>query len=57
MSLIMDLIVIIPLGLVALAGAYLCYHFIFHRNDPHDFWSHTENVDPEHSHGHQEPHS
>ena len=49
----MDLIVIIPLGLVALAGAYLCYHFIFHRNDPHDFWSHTENVDPEHSHGHQ----
>ena len=53
----MDLIVIIPLGLVVLAGAYLCYHFIFHRNDPHDFWSHTENVDPEHSHGHQEPHS
>jgi len=25
----MDLIILIPLGLVALVGAYLCYHFIF----------------------------
>ena len=46
----MDLIILIPLGLVALVGAYLCYHFIFHRNEPHDFWSHTSKVDPDDSH-------
>ena len=52
----MDLIILIPLGLVALVGAYLCYHFIFHRNEPHDFWSHTSKVDPDDSHRNQEPH-
>ena len=31
-------------------------HFIFHRNEPHDFWSHTSKVDPDDSHGNQEPH-
>ena len=52
----MDLIILIRLGLVALVGAYLCYHFIFHRNEPHDFWSHINQVDPDDSHGNQEPH-
>ena len=56
LSCVMDLIILIPLGLVALVGAYLCYHFIFHRNEPHDFWSHTSKVDPDDSHGNQEPH-
>ena len=56
LSCLMDLIILIPLGLVALVGAYLCYHFIFHRNEPHDFWSHTSKVDPDDSHGNQEPH-
>ena len=30
--------------------------FYFHRNEPHDFWSHTSKVDPDDSHGNQEPH-
>ena len=37
-------------------GASMITYFFIYQPKQHDYWCHTDNVNPEHSHGNSEPH-
>ena len=54
------LISIIAVGVmsfIAFIYLYILSIWIFKRSHyKHDYWCHTDNIQPEHAHGHSEPH-
>ena len=45
------------MSLIAFICLYIFSLWIFKRSHyKHDYWCHTDNIQPEHAHGHSEPH-
>ncbi len=54
---IMQLFSAISMGLVSLICLYIFAIWLFRRTlKKHEYWCHTDNILPEHAHGHAEPH-
>ncbi len=53
----MQLISAIFMALVSFICLYIFAIWLFRRTHrKHDYWCHTDNILPEHAHGHAEPH-
>ena len=54
---IMQLISAILMALVSFICLYIFAIWLFRKSHKkHDYWCHTDNILPEHAHGHTEPH-
>jgi len=45
------------MSFIAFICLYILFLWIFKRSHyKHEYWCHTDNIQPEHAHGHSEPH-